>query len=426
MRDGFPVNLLFYSPQMAGHPQVYCRVLADIFAEEGHSVVIAGAGAAAEWPRKWPDLVPLIANPRVRFVNVTSRSATGRDELTAEEMRTLQEDFRIDSTLWIDANPWAGELRRIAEKQAPRLRGRTAGIFARTSGWYPRENDYGGAPVPLFSGGPRASLARLKNLAWPGRDSQAHLFRTVLLRQRALDVVVVKDERVSERFGPPVHWMPEIFKVFNAPGAERNGSDWDALAGPIRQYIQRAGSDNVLLFFGTGAWYKGYDLFLRLAELDPSTFALHAGAPARHEPERPMAADTEMMRARLLRQGRLFETNAFVESPSLVRLVFDGIARFVSTHRLTLSSGTMLQALDAGKPVLTPATGNVGYRTRKHGLGLTYRFGDEEDIRAQWLRFRTLPPEGFKPAIRAYMEQFSREAVAKTFRALLLGEGRAP
>ena len=420
------MNLLFYSPQMAGHPQVYCRVLADLFAEEGHTVVIAGAGDADDWPRKWTDLVPLIGSPRVQFVNVTSRSAAGRPDLTAEELRSLQADFRIDSTLWIDANPWAGELRRLAEKQAPRLRGRTVGIFARTSGWYPRENDYGGAPVPWFSGGVRASLGRLKNHAWPGRDTQAHLFRTVLLRQRVLDAVVVKDERVSERFGPPVHWMPEIFKVFDVRGEGRVEADGGPLAGPIREYIQRAGSGNVLLFFGTGAWYKGYDLFLRLAELDPSTFALHAGAPARHEPDRPMAADTEMMRKRLLREGRLFETRAFIENPALVRLVFAGIERFVSTHRLTLSSGTMLQALDAGKPVLTPATGNVGYRTRKHGLGLTYRFGDAEDLREQWLRFRTLPPEGFRPAIRTYMERFSREAVAKTFRALLLGEGRAP
>ena len=127
-----PVNLLFYSPQMTGHPQVYCRVLADLFAEEGHSIVIAGAGAAAEWPATWPDLAPLIGHPRIQFVRVQSRSATGQPALSAEDLRTLQEDFRIDSTLWIDANAWAGELVRLAEKQAPRLRGRTVGIFART------------------------------------------------------------------------------------------------------------------------------------------------------------------------------------------------------------------------------------------------------------------------------------------------------
>lgn len=417
-----PVNLLFYSPHMTGHPQVYCRVLADIFAEEGHSVVIAGAGDAAEWPRKWPDLVPLLGNSRVQFVNVRSRSATSRPDLAAEELRTLQEDFRIDSTLWIDANAWAGELGRIAEKQAPRLRGRTVGIFARTSGWYPRENDYGGAPEPLFSGGPRASLARLKNLAWPGRGTPAHLFRTVLLKHRVLDAVVVKDERVSNRFGPPIHWMPEIFRVFGADDARSFAAE--ALPRTMREYIARAGSSNVLLYFGAGAFYKGYDVFLRLAEMDPTTFALHAGAPLRDVDRGRMQIDVDGVRARLLRAGRLFETNAFVED-GLVGALFQAVDRFVSTHRLTLSSGTMLQALDAGKPVLTPATGNVGYRTRKFALGMTYRYGDPEDLREQWIRFRTAPATQYQPAIRAYMARHSRAAVARTFRALLLGEGGA-
>ena len=416
------MNLLFYSPQMTGHPQVYCRVLADLFAEEGHSIVIAGAGDTAEWPGKWPDLVPLIGHPRVQFVQVQSRSATGNSDLTAEELRTLQEDFRIDSTLWIDANAWAGELCRLAEKQAPRLRGRTVGIFARTSGWYPRENDYGGAPEPLFSGGPRASLGRLKNLAWPGRGTQAHLFRTVLLKHRVLDAVVVKDERVSERFGPPIHWMPEIFRVFGADEARAPVAE--AMPQAMRAYIDRAGSANVLLYFGTGTFYKGYDDFLRLAEMDSSTFALHAGAPLRDVDRSRMQIEVDTVRAHLLREGRLFETGTFVED-GLVGALFHAVDRFVSTHRLTLSSGTMLQALDAGKPVLTPATGNVGYRTRKFDLGMTYRYGDPDDLREQWIRFRKTPAERYQPAIRAYMARYSRAAVARMFRALLLGEGGA-
>lgn len=416
------MNLLFYSPQMTGHPQVYCRVLADLFAEEGHSIVIAGAGDTAEWPKAWPDLVPLIGHPRVQFVRVQSRSATGRPDLTAEELRTLQEDFRIDSTLWIDANAWAGELLRIAENHALRLRGRTVGIFARTSGWYPRENDYGGAPEPLISGGPRASLARLKNLAWPGRGTQAHLFRTVLLKHRVLDAVVVKDERVSERLGPPIHWMPEIFRVFGADEARVPVAE--AMPRAMREYIERSGSSNVLLYFGTGAFYKGYDVFLRLAEMDPTTFALHAGAPLRDVDRGRMQIEVDAVRARLQREGRLFETGTFVQD-GLVGALFHAVDRFVSTHRLTLSSGTMLQALAAGKPVLTPSTGNVGYRTRKFDLGMTYRYGDSDDLCEQWIRFRKTPVEQYQPAIRAYMARYSQAAVAQTFRALLLGAGGA-
>lgn len=420
------MRILLYAPALQGHPQVYCRVIGDILLEAGHEVVIASAVDEAGWAAHWRDLRPFASHARVQMTDVRRRAAGGRSELAAEEMRSLQDDFRIDSTLLVEADRFAGELRRIADKQAPRLRGKTVGIFARTSGWFPRENDYGGAPEPLvFGGGPRASLGRLKNLVWPGRDAPAYLYRTVLLRRRALDAVVVKDERIAERFGPPVYWMPEIFKVFGARAEERRLGDWDAFAEPIRAYARRAGSSNVLLFFGAGAWYKGYDLFLRLADLEPSIHALHAGAPERREPGKTMAFDPAAIRARLLRQDRLFETNAYVESEDLVRLAFGCIDRFVSTHRLTLSSGTALQALDAGKPVLTPALGLVGYRTRRYNLGLTYRYFDDADLAEKWREFSQIPAAAFGRSVADFMKRFSRDEVARTFRALLLDDGSA-
>ena len=119
------MRILLYAPALPGHPQVYCRVIGDILLEAGHEVVLASAIDEAGWPAQWPDLRPYAANPRVQIVDVRRHSAGGRPELSAEEMRTLQEDFRIDSTLLVEADYFAGELRRIADKQAPRLRGRT-------------------------------------------------------------------------------------------------------------------------------------------------------------------------------------------------------------------------------------------------------------------------------------------------------------
>ena len=77
------MKLLFYSPQMEGHPQVYCRVLADIFTEAGHQVVIAGGGKNNSWPTAWTYLAPLLSSPGVEFVNTCSYSATGAAELRA-------------------------------------------------------------------------------------------------------------------------------------------------------------------------------------------------------------------------------------------------------------------------------------------------------------------------------------------------------
>jgi len=176
-----------------------------------------------------------------------------------------------------------------------------------------------------------------------------------------------------------------------------------------------------LLYFGTGTWYKGYDYFLKLAELDPTTYALHAGASEYREPSKPMAFDTADLRAKLRAEGRLFETNGFVESPALVELLFNSIERFVSTHRLTLSSGTMLQALDAGKPVLVPGTGLVGWRTERFGLGKTYNYLDEKELARVWAEFRAEPVENYQEQIKRYMERFSRDAVRTFFLKQLCG-----
>jgi glycosyltransferase involved in cell wall biosynthesis len=417
------LNVLLYSPELRGHPQVYCRVIGDILLEAGHDVVIAAGVDETAWAGPWRDLRPFEGNSRVRIVDTRRRSAGGLARLTAEELVVLQKDFHVESTLLVEGDHFEDELRRIADKQAPRLRGRTAGIFARTSDWYPREREYGGAPETLFRGdGLRAGLGRAKNRLWPGRGTKADLYERVLLRHRPLDAIVVKDERILERHGPPVFWMPEIYKVFGGREGERRLADWAALAEPIREYVARAKAENVLLFFGPGAWYKGYDLFLRLADIEPSIFALHAGAPERREPGKSMAFDTDGIRKRLLDQGRLFETRAYVESEDLVRQVFASIDRFVSTHRLTMSSGTMLQALDAGKPVLTPGSGQVGYLNKRYRLGMTYRYFDDRDLAGKWREFLRVPAANFAPAVAAFMERFSRDAVAKTFRALLLGE----
>jgi hypothetical protein len=180
----------------------------------------------------------------------------------------------------------------------------------------------------------------------------------------------------------------------------------------------------VLLYFGTGAWYKGYDCFLKLAQTDGNAFALHAGAPERGEKGKSYLYDVEDMRHALLRQGRLFETNAFIESDDLISLLFRSIGRFVSTHRLTLSSGTVLQALELGKSVLTPDAGLVGWRTREYRLGTTHAYGNMEDLASTWAAFKSGTFDADPQDLRSFMGRFSRTNVERFFTDIVTG--RAP
>lgn len=403
------MKVLLYAPSLTGHPQVYCRVLGDILLDAGHRVIIAAGDTAADMPIRWRDFRPFAAHSGVRFVD-TRVTAGGSAQLGAEALRALQDDCGADATLFVEGDHWRAEFARIAAGRAPRLRGRTIAIFGATCSWYPGEDPYTGRPPAATL---RQRLGRLRRRWLHPRGTDAFFFERVLPRRRPLDVALVKDERVAERYGAPYVWMPEIYRVLQPRPTEHRQPDWDRWARPVSDFIARAGPANVLLYFGTGAWYKGYDLFLRLAELDPTTYALHAGAPDRREPGKDMRFDTDRIRADLLRVGRLFETNAFVDSDDLVNLLFGRIERFVSTHRLTLSSGTMLQALELGKPVLTPDSGLVGHRTRVHGLGMTYRYFDDRHLAEMWQVFRRTPVSVFQSAAAAFMTRFSHAALGR-------------
>jgi len=417
------VNSLIYAPGLAGHLQSYCRVLARALLKAGHRVAIAAPAATADWRDRWPLLRPLADEERVRAVDTRTFGAAENGNLTAEQLRRIQLECRADATLFVHADSFADQFRRIAAGAAPRLRGRVCAIFARTSEWCPGEDAYTGTREPWIGPTLRRTVGRWKRalLARTSTSSSRRFFEGIVLRRRLVDALIVKDERIPQRFGPPVYWMPEIYRVFDVREDERRGPDWERFAEPMQRYMDRAGARNLLLFFGTGAWYKGYDLFLQLAHSSPDTFALHAGAPDAREPGKPYACDVEALRAELLREGRLFETRAFVESDDLIRLAFNGIERFVSTHRLTLTSGTVLQALAFDKPVLTPDTGLIGWRTRTAGLGSVYRYQDIADLTERWNAARRSAAPPPVAAIRRFMLSFSQTAVERFFTSVMVG-----
>jgi glycosyltransferase involved in cell wall biosynthesis len=413
------LRVLLYAPDLPGHPQVYCRVITRALLNAGadHQVFIATPFEKDGWIRDWPVLRPLADESRVHAVAL----GDGAKHMTVERLIDLQRKFQIDSTLLVEASKLENEFRRIAAGEAPRWHGRVCGIFDRTCEWYPGEDAYSGAMTP-WSGLPlRQKISRAKRALLHRQTLPAYFYEQVLIKSHTVDALIVKDERIARKFDNPVSWMPEIFRVFDDAAEQEPGEDFRKHAEPIRRYVQNAGADRVLLYFGTGAWYKGYDWFLRLAQSDPETVALHAGAPDRREAGKRYDYDIESMRAQLLAEGRLYETRSFVESEALINQVFSSVTRFVSTHRLTLSSGTCLQALEQGKPILTPSTGLVGWRTREYGLGATYPYRDMDAMTEAWRNFRRGLHDPKPGAIASFMQRFSREATERYFVQILTG-----
>ena len=414
-----PVNhrmrVLLYSPDVVGHPRVYCRVIADALRNCSCELVVAMGFTDDVGLSSCPDLEPLRNRSHVELIETRSFATERKPHLTAEELVALQAATNADVTIFVEAEKSAGEFTRIAMNDAPRLRGKNVGIFANACEWYPGEDRFTGERRRLLAPTVRTTLGNVKRAILNRKTSARYFFQCTIIRSKVLDEVWVKDERVSAWRGHPVHWMPEISR----PTSDDDSSMEAALVARRKSELETFLSTNAgrepVLYFGDAAFYKGYDLFLQFIACSPSTCAIHAGQSYDETQRRYFGCDVEGLRRQLSHEGRLYETNEYVHSRALKELYFGSVRVYLSTHRLALSSSTVIQALELGKPVLVPNRGLLGHRVRSNGIGAVYEYGDLADLRskakAMWSADLSQPSR----AAREFWTRFSDESIRGFF-----------
>jgi glycosyltransferase involved in cell wall biosynthesis len=413
-------RILLYSPDVIGHPRVYCRVIADALTRHDCEVVLAMGFTDTIGFAESADLHPLAAHDRVRMIDNRTRSATGRPHLTAEELVSLQRDFAIDTTLFIEADKSNDELRRIAAGDAPRLHGRNLGIFANTAEWYPGEDSFTGARKRIIAPTLRTTLGNVKRAIFQRRRTARWFYERVILGSEVLDEILTKDERLAEWYGPPVYWMPEISRPVDADETDADREEYAQTERDLERFLAANAGREPVLYFGDAAFYKGYDLFLDFVARTPSACGIHPGRTYDAQNAAWFQHDVEALRARLRNEGWLFETNRYVHAQRLKELFFGSIRLYITTHRLALSSSTVIQAMELGKPVLVPDRGLLGYRVRTHGIGDVYRYGDVDDLKRKAEQLWRTDLTRFEEPAHRLWSRFSDEAIREFFVERLL------
>ncbi len=408
-------RVLLYSPDVIGHPPVYCRVIADALQGQPCEVVVSMGFSDAAGLRDSPDLHPLLGRPGVQIVDTRTFSAQGRPHLSAEEIRRMQDHFEADTTLFIEADKSNQEFRRIAAGQAPRLRGRSLGIFANTAEWYPGEDSFTGERKTLRASTLRTTLGNIKRAVFGRRDTPRYFFERVIIGTRVLDEVLVKDERLAQWRGAPVRWMPEISRPAPALETSEDTAEIERRREELDAFLAANAGREPVLYFGDAAFYKGYDLFLQFMVATPEACAIHPGRSYDAEQRRHFQCDVDAMREQLKREGRLLETNDYVHAERLKAMYFGAVRLYLTTHRLALSSSTVIQALEQGKPVLVPDRGLLGWRVRSNSLGAIYEYGDVADLRRKAHALWSGDLGRFAQPARAYWERFSDRKVSEFF-----------
>jgi hypothetical protein len=114
--------------------------------------------------------------------------------------------------------------------------------------------------------------------------------------------------------------------------------------------------------------------------------------------------DVEGLRASLDKEGRLFETNLYIEDPVCIEHFFKSASHLILPYRSFYgSSGVMLQALNLGIPILAPGNGIIGYSIMKHKLGMTYDEKNPLSLDARFESFIKTDPKIYEENIEKYM-----------------------
>ena len=413
-------RILLYSPDVVGHPRVYCRVIADALAGSPCELVLAMGFTEAVGLAHSPDIQPLVSREHVRVVDTREHSASGTPHLTAEELATLQRTLGITTTLFIEADKSNSEFTRIATGAAPRLHGRNLGIFSNAAEWYPGEDSFTGLPRRILASTLRTTLGNIKRALFEHRQSPKYFYEKIILGARVLDEVLVKDERLADWYGPPVYWMPEISRAAPAPETKAEAEEVLLRESELRVFLANNTSREPVLYFGDAAYYKGYDLFLQFVASTPSTCAIHPGRTYDPQQRSYFQYNVEALRRQLKTEGRLYETNDYVHIHRLKELYFRAVRLYITTHRLALSSSTVIQALELGTPVLVPDRGLLGHRVRTHQLGGVYAYEDLPDLRKQAEALWRSNLDRFAPAALLFWQRFSDQAIQEFFRRRLL------
>jgi glycosyltransferase involved in cell wall biosynthesis len=403
-----------------GHPRVYCRVIADALATVPCQVVVAIGFNDAIGLNESPDLQPLSSRAGVLLVDTRTFSQTGKPHLTAEELVGLQLHFSTDTTLFIEADKSKTEFFRIAAGEAPRLRGRNLGIFANAAEWYPGEDSFTGQRRSLLVPTVRTTLGNVKRAIFNRRQSARYFYEKIIIESGVLDEILVKDERLANWRGPPVHWMPEISRPAALPESPEESAEFLRRRSEIECFLASNKHREPVLYFGDAAYYKGYDLFLEFVAATPSTCAIHAGRSYDAQQRSHFRCDVEALRAQLKKENRLYETNAYVHIHRLKELLFASIRLYITTHRLALSSSSVIQALELGKPVLVPDRGLLGYRVRKNNLGDVYNYEDLSDLAQKAEKLWRSDLGRFSTLAKSFWQRFSDEAIRRFLAERLL------
>jgi hypothetical protein len=375
---------LIFSPDLDGHRQVYVFVIVDVLQELGFKIVVAGNKKQRTSNSFYVD--KLKKKPEVTIID-TSNYTDGGLEISFLEFLELQNRYKADLTIFPEAdNHFPLFISQVFRKKN-RLRGKVVGIFMRPFYYY-RENFF---------------LDKLRFLKhFPSRwKNDEQLFYEFFLKQFSLlDVALSIDENFVSHH-PYFNWLPDVFQQYAELIVHDEKPEQRIWIERLNEFKEKNSQRFPVLYFGTAQKRRGYDTLLKLAQESESCF-IHCGLK---DDRVKFDYDTNEIRSQLEKEGRLFETNQYIEDSLCIEYFFKSVTHLILPYEIFFgSSGIMLQALNFGIPVLSSENGIIGHRIKKYSLGKTYVENGFASLKNGFDSYKKLDPHRFEDDIKSYMD----------------------
>jgi glycosyltransferase involved in cell wall biosynthesis len=385
-------RLLLFLPNLDGHRRIYCRELCDYFLSRDLSVTVATGLAGLQ---KYDQLSKLREHPDVRFIADPCAGETDPSKRLRRLSATGRE-IAADLTFLAEADNERAMLSAQITRPKKRLLGRRVGLFIRSTN-YVHEIRY-----PMTG---RIPTALVK--AWTYRPislTQRRIFHEVIMKRfPILDAALCLDEVFAAKQDGCYGWLPDIAVASADDGA--NSSEAAVWQTDISAFLAAHRGSPTVVYVGTPQSRRGYRVLLRLAR-DVGGCFIHCGEPpgSGGDPD-----DDTGARAALASRSAILEFGRFYQCFDTAQATFGAARCVVLPYEDHLgSSGVMLQALMAGRPVLVPDQGLMACRVRSFGLGLTFVPGDYRDMRHKFTVLQNTSPEVFAGPIAHFLQYFTK------------------
>ncbi|RNI15811.1 glycosyltransferase family 1 protein [Methanohalophilus sp. RSK] len=374
-------RILIYSPNIGGHRQVYCNVIANWALESNMKVLLYIGNDWCNGENGSSQSSPYIDiyknNDDVSIIDGVQKPFLMSD---SELLLNLESKLHPDFIFAISGDEFNHSLPAIVKSflKPKKHISNWAGIFI-SCYCYPDSDNWLKKRILKF-----ALKQKLKHF----------------------DVKYWLDEYfVKKKHGKNSLWVPDISKSFNFKRIEDTSEL--KLYSVIDNFMEKNKFKEVLLFFGRDFNRKGFGFLVELALDDDQFVILRTGDSVESDENRELMDKMDALE----KEGRLLNINQFIKSPALVEKIFNTTNFIPLPYRNHYSSsGVMLQAMEFKKPVIVPDVGLMGKRVIDNNVGLTYKHKDYSDFKESVYMMQKSYNEYINNVICFY-NQFSKENI---------------